>query len=243
MASQCRQHLAVRTEPGRLAEELKCTPLFQALGDEGLDLLLPLLRERRYGAGETLFHEGDPVHWLFFLRAGAVKAYGLGDDGREHVLNILVAGDLFPHVGFEEQETYPATAQAIHDCETVLVSRRDVQELMLRHGEFALRYSSLLAEQLRDLQSRLRDLAGRDLQGRVALALLKLVEKENCRYRDACLLGHRRIHLTHQEIAGMVGASREAVSRVLSGFRQDGCVASGPDGLVVVDRDKLLQTL
>lgn len=243
MGSTCHRPPRGRTDPARLAEELKCTPLFQALGEEGLDHLLPRMRERHYCAGDALFHEGDPVHTLFFLRAGAVKAVGVGSDGREQVLNILVAGDLFPHVNLLAEESYPATVQAIDGCEALLIPRADLRDLMRQNGEFALRYAGLLVEQIRDLQARVRDLSGRDLQGRVAVALLKLMEKENCRYSDTCLLGHRRIHLTHQEIAGMVGASREAVSRVLSGLRSEGCVASGPHGVVVVDREKLLQAL
>lgn len=243
MDATCRRSARGRTDPDRLAEELRCAPLFQALGDEGLEQLLPLMRERRYRAGDILFHEGDLVQSLFFLRSGAVKAFSLGSDGREQVLNILAAGDLFPHVDLMGEAVYPATAQAIDDCDGLLFPRAELRELLRQDSEFALRYGSLLVEQIRDLQARVRDLSGRDLQGRVALALLRLLEKENCRYSDACLLGHRRIHLTHQEIASMVGASREAVSRVLSGLRSGGCVASGPHGVVVVDREKLLQTL
>lgn len=215
--------------------------MFQSLDDGGLQRLVAQSRQRHYGPGDTLFHEGDPAHALYFLRVGTVKVLGLTEDGRENVLNVLAAGDVFPHATFLEPGAYPATAQAIDDCDALLLSRESMVALMRENGEFALRYADMAVRQLRELQLRLRELAGRDLQGRVALALVRLLEKESCRYSDTCLLGRRRIHLTHQEIAGMVGASRESVSRVLSGLRSDGCVASGPDGLEVLDREKLLQ--
>lgn len=243
MAVRYRRQISCSVDAERLTEELRCVPLFQALGEAGLQELFGQTRQRRYSPGDILFHEGDPAHTLFFLRSGTVKAMGALEDGRENVLNILVAGDLFPHVGLLREEPYPASTQAIDDSEALLIPRALMLTLMRRQGGFALQYSQLLVEQIRGLQSRVRDLAGRDLQGRVAVALLNLLEKENCRYSDSCLLGHRRIHLTHQEIAGIVGASREAVSRVLSAFRSDGSVASGPDGLVVLDREKLLRVL
>ncbi|MHB9146450.1 MAG: Crp/Fnr family transcriptional regulator [Symbiobacteriia bacterium] len=241
MATRCRRPNRGAVDLERLIDELRCVPLFQALDDAGLRRLVTQSRHRHYGPGETLFHEGDPANTSFFLRAGTIKALAALEDGRENVLNILVAGDLFPHARFLEAEAYPVTTQALDDVDALLIPHATLAQLLGENGHFALRYADTLVEQIRDLQSRVRDLAGRDLHGRVAVALLRLMEKESCRYSDSCLLGHRRIHLTHQEIAGMVGASREAVSRVLSSLRSDGCVASGPDGLEVLDRDKLLR--
>ena len=241
MATRCRRPTGGPAAPARLLEELRSVPMFQSLTEASLQHLVNQSRQRHYASGDTLFHEGDPAHALYFLRAGAVKALAVMEDGRENVLNILVAGDVFPHASCLEPEACPATAQALDDCDALLIPRATLAELMREDGEFALRYTDLVVHQLRDMQLRLRELASRDLQGRVALALVRLLEKESCHYSDSCLLGHRRIHLTHQEIAGMVGASRESVSRVLSGLREGGCVASGPDGLQVLDREKLLQ--
>ncbi|QIA27408.1 Crp/Fnr family transcriptional regulator [Thermaerobacter sp. PB12/4term] len=172
------------------------------------------VRWRPCHAGDVLFREGEPVKAVFLLRQGRVKIVAVDDEGREYIMHLLGPGDLFPAVGLFTGGGYPATAEVIQDGVVGTVTREAILDLVRRHGDLAMALLMAQEERIRYLQDRIRSLVWRDLRTRVLEVLVK----------------HMGDQLTHQEIAALVGAARESVSRVISEFKRQGLVTRDPSG-------------
>ncbi|QBS38206.1 Crp/Fnr family transcriptional regulator [Thermaerobacter sp. FW80] len=172
------------------------------------------LRWRACRSGEVLFREGEPVQAVFLLRSGRVKIVTVDDDGREYIMHLLGPGDLFPAVGLFTGGGYPATAEVIQDGVVGVVTREAILGLVREHGDLAMALLMAQEERIRYLQDRIRSLVWRDLRTRVLEVLVK----------------HMGDQLTHQEIAALVGAARESVSRVISEFKRQGLITKDPGG-------------
>lgn len=190
----------------RFNEVLRGVPTFRDLPDEVLAELAARVRWRTLRRGEVVFREGAPVEAVFVLRSGRVRAVTYSPDGKELTFRIFEPGELFPHVGLFGGGDYPATAEVLEDAVVGAVTREAVLDLAARDGRVALALLRDLEERIRDLQERIRALALLDLRTRVLRVLMQHVGR----------------HLTHQEIASIVGAARESVSRVLSDFKRQG---------------------
>lgn len=222
------------------AARLRVIPFLAELDQEDLARVLPLFNERLYQRYQTVFSEGDAIEAVYFLVSGLVKVFTVTGDGHEQLLTLLRPGDFFPHIGFLEGGCYPATAQAMEDSRLGLLRRQDLVELLRHNGDLALRIMATLTHRIADLQQRVKDLSHHDLRSRVIRTLLRLAEKHGRPDPSGINLG---VALTHQDLAGLVGAARESVTRVLTELRQEGLLAVEEGCLVLVDKVKLLDRL
>lgn len=220
-------------------ESLRAIPLFEGLDAAELAAVAALVGERRCERNAVIFHEGDPVETIFFIVSGLVKVFTLTDDGREQTINLLRPGEFFPHVGFLEGGRTPATAVALEESRLAAIRRTELLDLVARDGRIAVAMLKAMGRRITALQRRVKDLAHRDLPARVALTLLRLAEEHGTpRPTGATALG---LHLTHQELANLIGAARESVSRALGDLRREGALFVDPQGHMVIDRRRLLQ--
>lgn len=204
----------------RLIDALRGVQPFRDAPDEVLNRLAGAVRWRRYRRGEVVFREGAPVEALFLLRSGRVRVVTYGKDGREHTFRILEPGELFPHAGLVGGGGYPATAEVLEDAVLGVVTRQAVLDLAATDGRVALALLRDLEDKIRVLQDKIRALALQDLRSRVLHVLMQHVGE----------------HLTHQEIASIVGAARESVSRVIADFKRRGWVTEEATGGMRVRR-------
>lgn len=217
---------------------LRKLPLFALFSDQDLERVVPILHEHRVERGEVIFNQGDDLDAVYMVFAGRVKASVVTEDGLEQVMNVLSTGDIFPHVGFLEGGPYPATAVALEDSHLGSLRRSDLLALVRRNGDLAVQLLLILGDTIRTLQERIRDLALRSLQGRLAAALWRLARQSQTQP------GHPvTIILTHQDLSSLVGASREGVSRALSALKREGLVETGPRGIRVPNPERLLDHL
>lgn len=193
---------------------------FSALPEEMVARIAPLVRWRSCRKGDVLFHEGEPVEAVFLLRAGRAKIVAVDADGREYIMHMLGPGDLFPAVGLFTGGGYPATAQVTEDGTVGVMTRQDVLDLVRAHGDIAIGMLTAMEGRIRYLQERIRSLALRDLRTRVLEVLVR----------------HMGEQLTHQEIAALVGAARESVSRVIAEFKRQGVITRDRAGRWRVQR-------
>ncbi len=221
----------------RRIERLKRTPLFEGLTDDELAHVAALMRPRRYRRGMFVFVEGDPVEAVYFIESGSVKASTTGPDGREHIISVLGPGDFFPHVGFLDGGPAPGTAEALEDCSLWVIRRADFYRLLTENPVLAVRMVAVLSARIRRLQMQLRDLATQSVPARVAQALLNLCHQHGALAPSPGAPQAVRIELalSHQDLAALVGTTRESVSRVLSGFRKAGLVSLEQGRFVVRD--------
>jgi CRP/FNR family cyclic AMP-dependent transcriptional regulator len=161
---------------------------------------------RKYTKNTVLVTEGDESTHMYIIHKGTASAYLNNEDGRQVNLNYMHEGDYFGELSLLDGQPRSASVITITDCEILLVSRASVLELMAAHPKFTMQLVAQLTRRVRDLTDSVKDLALLDVYGRVSAALEKLCDEE------------KRIHnpkVTHQDIANMVGSSREMVSRIM----------------------------
>jgi len=217
-------------------EFLRRISYFARLSDDQLKLLLPHLRERTLAAGEVVFHQGDELDAVYFVREGQLKAVILTPSGQEKLMHLLGPGDSFPHVSLVEGGEYPATITALVPSRLTCLRRTDLLRIASQHGDVAVQLIFEMSDRIRRLQEQLKDLSLRDLPGRVASLLLRLS-------RPSPEAERTPIILTHAEIASMVGGSREAVTRTLADFRHRGWIGSEKGAIAVLDEAALADYL
>lgn len=215
---------------------LRRVPLFSELDDPDLNSIENLVTTRRYARGETMFIQGERAWAMFMVMSGRVRIYRSSPEGKEQTMEILGPGDPFGAVALIDGGPYPAGAEALEDTTAGILRRDDLERLLLSHPGLGLSILRVLSARLREAKEQLADLALKDVRQRVAAVLLQLVERHG---REEKTPGHISIAMTHQELAQMVGASRETVTRVLGEFREGGLVATDGRKITIVDEEFL----
>lgn len=178
---------------------------------------------RMFHRGELVFSQAQPVTALFILKTGRVRIFRVAEDGKALTMAILEPGAVFGEMTLLGQQMYDNYAEAIEDSAICRLDSIDVEHFLLSDPRVAIRVSRLLGEQVARLEERLTDLALRPLTARVASTLLNLAEAAPTgRFSHG-----RHIRLTHEQIAGLLGATREATSRILADMSARGIIRQG----------------
>ncbi|MBU8907197.1 Crp/Fnr family transcriptional regulator [Desertibacillus haloalkaliphilus] len=203
---------------------LKKMEFFQGLTQEEIQPLLQNAIEKTYEDKEVLFSEGDKRDYLFVLRKGTVLISKLSEEGEERVINILTSGEIFPHTGFFDDRPYPGTAQAKREVEVLKIPMKAFDTFIEANPHLAFRVIKVMSRKIYDLQHKLNNMLSLNVEER----LLTTIEQLNT-------LGEDKINLTHQEIANVVGASRETVSRQLKKLEKQGKIKMLKHSIVICD--------
>jgi CRP-like cAMP-binding protein len=191
---------------------------------------------RRFRAKQVLFHEGEPGDAVVAIASGRVKVSLHTRRGREIVLAIKEAGELVGELSAIDGRPRSATATALEAVDALVLPAPAFLEFVDAHPRLAVRLLRVLAAQIRatDLRSAERD-AG-DITGRVARRLVELAERFG-EHRGSGL--EITLVLSQDDLAGWVGATREATSRALGRLRADGCVTTGRERITLTNLDTL----
>ena len=223
--------------PAMADEEFLATvPIFSNLNPEQLRPLTGKLHRRRYQRGEVIFHQDDPADRLHIIVHGRVRISITSEDGREKDIALLQPGECFGEMALLDGSRRSATASAIEPLETVTLFREDFLEFLDQHSEVAAETTSLLTRRLRDVNQMLGDLAFLDVPTRVAKQLLALAETSA---GDAEWQGPVEVSVGQEELARLVGASRETVSRVLNSYCRQGILLTSHRRITIKDRQAL----
>lgn len=217
-------------------EYLKQIPLFSDLTPGELKKIADLAITKRYRKNMYVFMEGEPGTAFYFVRSGAIKLFQVLEDGREKILHFVREGEIFAEVVLFEGGPYPATAQTMEDTEVGCIRNEDMEDLLRRNGEMAVKIIKVMSRRLRQAQNHIRDLALKGAYGRLASALWNLAE-EYGKYRDGKVIID--LSLSQQELANLIGTSRETVARILSEFRRLGIIRVDKQRILVVDPRQL----
>jgi len=162
--------------------------------------------------GRVFYEPGETGEVLFILKQGSVTLYRMTEDGRKLVTGTVQAGSVFGEMSLLGQGMADSYAEALEDCTLCVMSREDVVRLVTRYPAITVRMLDRLAERLRQAEERLADVAYRPVHARVANTLLRLAGEDDV------------VHLSHQDLAEIVGTHRETVTRALRQFRETGLV-------------------
>jgi CRP-like cAMP-binding protein len=211
-------------------------PLFAGLDDEAASALLGSMSRTRLERGDVLFREGDQGDRLYVIGEGKIKLGRTSKDGRENLLAIQGPGELFGELSLFDPGPRTATASAIAETQLLGLGHEDLNDYLAGRPAVATAMLAALARRLRRTNDILADLVFTDVPGRVAKALLDLSTRFGRRSEDGVLVAH---DLTQEELAQLVGASRETVNKALADFASRGWLRLEPRGVVVYELDRL----
>jgi len=215
---------------------LRQAPLFSALDDEAATALRASMSETKIRRGEVLFREGDSGDRLFVVTDGKVKLGRSSTDGRENLLAILGPGQMFGELSLFDPGPRSATVTAVTDVSMLVLSHDEMVRWLSGRPEVARGLLSQLAGRLRKANDVVADLVFSDVPGRVAKALLDLSARFGRTADDGVHVHH---DLTQEELAQLVGASRETVNKALADFAQRGWLRLEPRSVVLLDVERL----
>ena len=212
------------------------TEVFGDLEQSELEAVAQVAVPRRWERGEVIFREGDVGDTCYVLRSGAVVLTREHQDGRMVALAELRAGMLFGELAMFRGDTRSATAEVVEPATAVAILAGDVQRLIRRHPDLALKLLATLAERVSRTNERLLQQSFQTVTGRVASALLaQTVSRQADGAPDADVL----IRSTQAEIANLAGTSCESCSRFLATLERAGIVTLGRGKVTVHDPARL----
>jgi len=215
---------------------LRSAPLFSALDDDAANALRASMVELHLGRGQVLFHEGDRGDRLYVVTSGKLKLGRTSADGRENVLAIIGPGEMFGELSIFDPGPRSSTAAAITDVALLELGQAEVRAWLVDRPEVAESLLHQLAQRLRHASETMADLVFTDVPGRVAKALLELSRRFGRPDGDDVRVDH---DLTQEELAQLVGASRETVNKALADFAARGWIRLDARSVILLDVDRL----
>jgi CRP/FNR family transcriptional regulator, cyclic AMP receptor protein len=230
------RHYPLMSNGSETARLLARTEVFGDLVERELDEVAQVAVPRHWDRGEMIFREGDVGDTCYLLRTGAVVLTREHQDGRMVALAELRAGSLFGELAMFRGDTRSATAEVIEPAAAVALLAADVQRLIRRHPDIALKLLASLAERVSRTNERLLQQSFQTVAGRVASALVtQTIARQAEGAPDADVL----IRATQAEIAHLAGTSRESASRFLATLERAGVVTLGRGKVTVHDPSRL----
>jgi CRP/FNR family transcriptional regulator, cyclic AMP receptor protein len=221
---------------GSVDDALMQAPLFSALDAEAAVALRASMAEMRVQRGGIIFAEGEAGERMYVVLDGKVKLGHTSPDGRESLLAVLGPGEVFGELSLFDPGPRTATATAVTDTVVVGLGHADLRPWLTGRPEVAESLLQALAQRLRRTNEALADLVFSDVPGRVAKQLLDLADKFGQPGPDGVLVHH---DLTQEELAQLVGASRETVNKALADFTQRGWVEVDQRQVLLIDMERL----
>lgn len=210
--------------------------LFAGLSEEDQAKLAELMSEETLRRGEALFHEGDSGEHLFIIVDGKIKLGHASDDGRENLIAILGPGEIIGELSLFDKGPRSTSATAVAPTTLMSLSHADLMSFIDTNPDMAKHMLRQLAQRLRKTNEQMADLVFADVPGRVAKALLDLARRFGERTQEGVYVAH---DLTQEEIAHLVGASRETVNKSLADFVSRGWIRLEGRAVTLIEIQRL----
>lgn len=211
---------------------LKHTNLFSVLSQTELREMDRITRMQAVKKRQPIYLPGDPANTVYLLKKGRVKISTTARSGKELTFEILEPGEIFGELEALEESHRETQAEALDDALICAIRREDFSRYLSSHPDLALQLTKLIGLRLRKIQSRVEDLVFRDVPARLANLLLELSKSEGVPDGTGIRI---RVKITHQEMANLIGCSRETVSTTLGHFRDDGLIRMEARTITVLD--------
>ncbi len=207
---------------------LKAVPLFSSCPDEQLRMLAAVVTRKSAPRSTTVMAGGDATDSLYIVLSGRLKVLMSDAEGKEVILSILGPGEFFGEMGLIDDSPRSASVVSIEPCELLSIAKRDFKKCLAENFEMSMAVMRGLVRRLREADRKIGSLALLDVYGRVARLLLDMAETV-----DGEKIVTKR--LPKQDIAKMIGASREMVSRVMKDLQMGGYIEVRGSSIVLRD--------
>jgi CRP/FNR family cyclic AMP-dependent transcriptional regulator len=210
---------------------LQNVQLFSVLDDAHIEQLARVVVRRSVAKGRTVLVAGDTTHSLYLILSGRTKVQMSDSEGKEVILAVLGPGEFFGEMGLIDDQPRSATIVTLEACEFLTINKEDFRLCLAANAEMSMLIMRALVKRLREADRKIESLALLDVYGRVARVLLEFSEiKDGVRVL--------RDKLPRQDVAKMIGASREMVSRVMKGLETDGFLVPQTDGSFILHESR-----
>ena len=190
----------------------------------------------RFPRGTTIFEEGEPGDRLYIITAGKIKLARHAPDGRENLLTIMGPSDMFGELSIFDPGPRTSSAVCVTEVQAATMNSEMLKQWVADHPAIAQQLLRVLARRLRRTNASLADLIFPDVPGRVAKTLLQLANRFGVQEGGSLRVNH---DLTQEEIAQLVGASRETVNKALATFAHRGWIRLEGKSVVIVNTEHL----
>lgn len=211
---------------------LKNVPLFSAFSTQQLTALVPAIQHRRFPRGSYVMRAGEDTDALYIILAGRAKVLIPDDHGNEVILSVIGPNEFFGEMGLLDDQPRSASVETLEPCEMLRVSKSGFLACLSDNFDAAMLIIRNLVKRLRDADRKIESLALIDVYGRVARLLIEMAQPVD---------GQWIIEKAppKQEIARMIGASREMVSRVVKDLHEKGVIRAEKRRIIVLDRSSM----
>lgn len=203
--------------------------LFRDLTGRELEELDRITTMSAVQKGKIFYRPDEMGEVLFLLKKGRVQLYRISPEGKKLVLDVLEPGTIFGEMSLVGQRMYNTFAEALDDCLICVMSRADVERLIMEKPKVALRLLEVTGRRLQEVEARLEDMAFKSVPARLASLLVRLAQEEG-----KVIQGY-----THQDLAETVGTYRETATQVLNSFKEKGLIDLGRKRITILDLEGL----
>jgi CRP-like cAMP-binding protein len=215
---------------------IRRVPLFRDFADDEAAAVAATVTDRHYGKHQFVVREGDPGDTFFILVKGSVSVCRIAPDGRETILSILKEGDFFGEMSMFDSSLRSASIKTLTDVEVGAIRQGDFLILLDRNPRIGTALVIALSDRLRAANALIAATTSQDIRARLASLLLNLADQFGERVDNGTRI---TLRLTNQEMANMIGTTRETVNRTLNRFWDDRLVDMRTAHVVIVEPDRL----
>ncbi|QNO13587.1 Crp/Fnr family transcriptional regulator [Alkalicella caledoniensis] len=216
-------------------DTVKKLDLFSNADPETLEVITKLLKIRTYPKGSYVFLEDQPAFGICFLINGSVKITKSDSSGKEHILKLVKESSVFGEVVLFNGGNYPATAITIQDSEIAILYNNDLEEQIKTDPQLALNLIKIISVRLRNAQDKIKQLALMDTKRRLYSLIINWSNNSE-RKGDSIYID---VSLTQQEIADLIGTTRETVTRTLKELKDSKVIEMSKGQIILLDMDRL----
>lgn len=209
---------------------LQMVDIFQDLTPEEIEEIDRATTITSCRRGKILYMPEDTSEVLFLLKEGRIQLYRISPDGKKLVIATLGPGAVFGEMAFIGQGMHNSFAEASEDCVLIVMSRNDVERMLLTKPKVALRIFEVLGRRLRRAEARLEEIARKGIPARLASLLLQVADDAG----SDIIKGY-----THQDLGEQIGTYRETTTQTLNNFKADGLIEIGRKRITILDREGL----
>jgi CRP-like cAMP-binding protein len=211
---------------------LKKIPLLAELGPEALARLAERVEMREVRRRDVVYLPGDPGDSVFIVNGGRVKISKVTRDGKALTLSYCGPSELFGETCLVDGGPRQEMAEAMENAMITEISRGDFERLLQNNAQLGLQMTRILAARRRDIENKLETLVFRDVTSKLAELLLSLAEEYGVDDARGTLVA---LKITHQELANLIGSTRETVSLTLSQFKKKSWIATEGRKVIISD--------
>jgi len=223
-----------------IKKRLKAVPLFVGLDEAELEQIVAISQSRFYKQKLYVFMQGDPLDRVFFIHSGKIKIYKTDSSGREQIISVLEAGEMFPHAGFFRNGSYPAHAEVMEEAQLIVVPINQFEKILVSNPLLCIKIFNVLGEKIVELQNRLEEKILHNTYEQIIMLLLRLCKTNGEKINEFYKI---TTQFTNRELANMIGTSRETVSRTISHLKKNEILLIDKDGYYLINQEILKQEI